>query len=288
MSKKIKLAKTAGFCHGVKRAVDGTKNLKQNNLDNNIYVLGELIHNSHVICELDNLGIKTVDEVPENSCGYCVIRSHGASPKTFEEIKQSGLEIVDLTCPDVQKVQKKAIELASNDYLTLIVGKADHPEVIAIKDNALQYSKNVFVVSSVEEVQQIQDKIKEHKKVGIVVQTTQMLENLNNIILAVVPIAKEIKVFNTICTSTSMRQKEAKELAGESDLMVVVGGKNSANTTHLAEIVKDITKTIHIENAQNLMDYEELIKSSNNIGITAGASTPDNLIQEVIKQIEKI
>ena len=288
MSKKIKLAKTAGFCHGVKRAVDGTKNLKQDNLNNNIYVLGELIHNSHVICELDNLGIKTVDNVPQNSCGYCVIRSHGASPKTFEQIKQNGLEIIDLTCPDVKKVQKKAIELASNDYLTLIVGKADHPEVIAIKDNALQYSENVFVVSSVEEVQQIQEKIKEHKKVGVVVQTTQMIENLNKVLLAITPLAKEIKVFNTICTSTSMRQKEEKELAHESDLMIVVGGKNSANTTHLAEIVKDITKTIHIENAENLMNYEDLIKSSNNIGITAGASTPDNLIQEVIKQIEQI
>lgn len=288
MTKKIVLAKTAGFCHGVKRAVETTKQLKQNNSEKNIYVLGELIHNSHVINELDELGIKTIYEIPQNSCGLCVIRSHGASPQTFDEIEKNGLEIVDLTCPDVKKVQQKAIELAQNNYITIIVGKADHPEVIAIKENALMFSDNVFVISSVEKIENIKTKIKEHKKIGIVVQTTQMIENLNNIILAITPFAKEIKIFNTICTSTSMRQKEAKELAQNSDLMIVVGSKKSANTTHLAQIVQEITQTIHIENVEDLKNNIEKIEKAKNIGITAGASTPDNLIQKVIEEIEKI
>ena len=288
MSRKIKLAKTAGFCYGVKRAVETTKRLKHDNPDNNVYVLGELIHNSHVIHELDNLGIKTVDTVPPSSCGYCVIRSHGASPETFKSISDSNLEIVDLTCPDVQKVQKKAIELAKDDYLTIIVGKPAHPEVIAIKDNALEYSKNVYVLSEKKEIEKIKDKIKSHKKVGIVVQTTQMIETLDEIMLAITPIAKELKIFNTICASTSMRQKEAKELAQESDLMIVVGSKKSANTTHLAQIVKEITKTIHIEDSKGLEPFEEDIKNAENIGVTAGASTPDTLINEVIEKIKTI
>ena len=116
----------------------------------------------------------------------------------------------------------------------------------------------------------------------------RMIETLDEIVLAIIPLAKELKVFNTICASTSMRQKEAKELALESDLMIVVGGKNSANTTHLAQIVKDITKTIHIEDAKGLEPFEQDIKNAQNIGITAGASTPDTLINEVIKKIETI
>ena len=288
MSKKIKLAKTAGFCYGVKRAVETTKKLKTDNESQNVYVLGELIHNSHVIRELDRLGIKTVDEIPSNSQGVCVVRSHGASPATFKEIADSDLQIMDLTCPDVKKVQKKAIELAQDGYLTIIVGKADHPEVKAIKDNALEFSKSVYVISGAKEIEKIENEIHEQKKVGVVVQTTQMINTLNEIVEKLVPISKELKVFNTICASTSKRQREAKELAHQSDLMIVVGSKKSANTTHLAQIVSDITKTIHIEDVKDIPAYINEIKKSENIGVTAGASTPDNIINEVINAIKNI
>ena len=186
--------------------------------------------------------------------------------KYIEDIEKQGYEILDMTCPDVKKVQQKAIELAKDDYLTVIVGKEDHPEVIAIKENAKQYSENVFVISNNEEIENIKDKIKEHKKVGIVVQTTQMIATLNEVLQGITPLAKEIRVFNTICASTSMRQKEAKELATQSDLMVVVGSKKSANTTHLAEIVQNITKTIHIEDAKGLEPFIEDIKKAESIG----------------------
>ena len=285
--RNIKLAKFAGFCYGVKRAVDTVKKLKADNPDKNVYVLGELIHNTQVIQELDEMGIKTIDELPEKGDGICVIRSHGASPKVFEDIKNAGFEIVDLTCLDVKKVQQQAIELAKEGYFVVIVGKSEHPEVVAIKANAELWSENVVVASSSEKLKQYEERIKKHKKVGVVVQTTQRLENLLDIVNYVTPISKEVKIKNTICKSTSMRQTEARELAQNTDLMVVVGSKKSANTTHLAEILKDVTKTIHIENVSELKDYKDIIDKSTDIGITAGASTPQSVIEKVVNELNE-
>lgn len=283
--KNIKLAKYAGFCYGVKRAVETVKKLKAENPDKKVFVLGELIHNSDVINELESLGIKTLTEIPEKGEGICVIRSHGESPQVIEKIKQAGFEPIDLTCLDVKKVQQKAIELAKDGYFLVIVGKSEHPEVIAIKANAELYSKDVVVATSVEQLKEFETQIKAHKKVGVVVQTTQRITTLTSIVDYLISVAKEVHVANTICQSTSMRQSEAKELAKESDLVIVVGSKKSANTTHLAEILKDITKTIHIENDEELVNYKELIEKSKNISITAGASTPQNVIERVIKTL---
>ncbi|MBR6126598.1 4-hydroxy-3-methylbut-2-enyl diphosphate reductase [bacterium] len=283
-NQNIKLAKFAGFCYGVKRAVETAKKLKYENPEKNIYILGELIHNTDVINELESLGIKTIYEIPPKGNGICIIRSHGEAPDVFDKIKNAGFELVDLTCPDVKKVQQKAIELAKNDYFVVIVGKSNHPEVMAIKANADIYSSNVAVAANIEELKPFEEKIKVHKKVGVVVQTTQMVPSLNNIVNYINTIAKEVLIHNTICQSTAMRQKEAKELAKESDLMIVVGSKKSANTTHLAEILKDCTKTIHIENDAELeTDY---YKNAINIGITAGASTPQIIIDKVINKIK--
>ena len=285
--KNIKLAKYAGFCYGVKRAVETVKKLKAENPDKKVFVLGELIHNSDVINELESLGIKTLTEIPEKGEGICVIRSHGESPQVIEKIKQAGFEPIDLTCLDVKKVQQKAIELAKDGYFLVIVGKSEHPEVIAIKANAELYSKDVVVATSVEQLKEFETQIKVHKKVGVVVQTTQRITTLTSIVDYLISVAKEVHVANTICQSTSMRQSEAKELAKESDLVIVVGSKKSANTTHLAEILKDITKTIHIENDEELVNYKELIEKSKNISITAGASTPQNVIERVIKTLRQ-
>ena len=287
MPKNIKLAKFAGFCYGVKRAVETVKKLKEENPERNICVLGELIHNSHVIEELNALGIKSLSELPEKGNGICVVRSHGESPEVFEKIEKAGFEVYDLTCPDVKKVQQKAIELAQNDFFVVIVGKAQHPEVIAIKANAEKYSKNVLVADSAKQLEPYEQELKEHKKIGVVVQTTQMVSTLNEIVSYLTPLAKELQIANTICQSTSKRQTEAKELAKESDLMIVVGSKKSANTTHLAEILKDITSTIHIETSEELDAYKDLIENSQNISITAGASTPQNLINKVIENIQR-
>ncbi len=286
MSKNIKLAKHSGFCYGVKRAVETVKKLKAQNPNKDVFVLGELIHNSHVIKELEDLGIKTINELPEKGSGICVIRSHGASPEIIEQIANAGFELFDLTCPDVKKVQKKAIQLVQEGYFLIIVGKAEHPEVIAIKASAERFGSNIFVASDVSQLEGIAQKIKEHKKVGVVVQTTQRVATLGEIVEYLTPLAKELMVANTICNSTTLRQNEAKELAEESDLMIVVGSKKSANTTHLAEILNGISKTIHIEDDKELKMYEDIIHGANNISITAGASTPENIIQNVINKLK--
>lgn len=287
MPKKIKLAKYAGFCYGVKRAVETVKKLKAENPRDNVFVLGELIHNAHVINELEALGIKTLKEIPHSGNGICIIRSHGESPEVIENIKKAGFTPVDLTCPDVKKVQQKAVEMAKEGYFVVIVGRSEHPEVVAIKANALLWTDKVAVAANIEELKEFESIIKNHKKVGVVVQTTQRISTLNDIISYLTGISKEIHIANTICQSTSMRQNEAKELAKTSGLMVVVGSKKSANTTHLAEILSDITKTIHIESAEELVDYKELIEQNNEISITAGASTPQNIIEKVIEELEK-
>ena len=285
MPKKVKLAKYAGFCYGVKRAVESVQKLKSENPDKEVFVLGELIHNANVIKSLEGIGIKTLYELPEKGEGICVIRSHGESPEVIEKIKQAGFKPIDLTCPDVKKVQQKAVELAKEDYFVVIVGKAEHPEVVAIKANALLWTDKVAVAANVAQLEGYENAIKSHKRVGVVVQTTQMISTLNSIIDYLTTIAKEIHIANTICPSTSMRQNEAKELAKTSGLMVVVGSKKSANTTHLAEILKNITKTIHIERAEELDEFKDLINENDDISVTAGASTPQNIIDEVIKRL---
>lgn len=284
-TKEITLAKYAGFCYGVKRAVDTVKKIKAENPDKNVYVLGELIHNAQVIEELKSFGVISFDKLPEHGDGICVVRSHGESPQTFEQIKNAGFEVYDLTCPDVKKVQQKAVELVKDGYYLVIVGKEEHPEVSAIKANALMYGDYVIVADNVEDLYKYADDLKEHKNIGVVVQTTQTLATLNPIIEYLTSISKELRVINTICPSTSRRQAEAKELAQNNDLMIVVGSKNSANTTHLADIAKEYTKTIHIETSDELSLYEDLIKSSSKIGVTAGASTPQNVIDEVIEKL---
>lgn len=286
MYKNIKLAKHSGFCYGVKRAVETVKKLKALNPDKDVFILGELIHNSHVIKELEDLGIKTISELPKKGSGICVIRSHGASPEIFEQITDAGFELVDLTCPDVKKVQKKAIQLVQEGYFLIIVGKAEHPEVIAIKASAERFGSDIFVASSVSQLKEIESKLKEHKKVGVVVQTTQRISTLNPIVAYLSAVTNELNVANTICASTTLRQNEAEELAEESDLMIVVGSKKSANTTHLAEILNSISKTIHIEDDKELESYENVIQGATNISITAGASTPETIIQNVINKLK--
>lgn len=164
LPKNIKIAKFAGFCYGVKRAVDTVKKLKSENPDRNICVLGELIHNAQVIEELKSLGVESLTELPEKGNGICVVRSHGESPAVFENIKNAGFEVYDLTCPDVKKVQQKAIELVKEGYYLVIVGKSEHPEVIAIKANAEQYGDKILVAADVEQLLPFEAELKNHKK----------------------------------------------------------------------------------------------------------------------------
>ena len=241
--------------------------------------------------ELENLGIKTLSVLPEKGDGICIVRSHGESDDTFKEIQSKGYEILDLTCLDVKKVQQKAVELVKDGYFVIILGKYDHPEVSAIYTNAKNHANdinNVFVAQNLEALKAIEARIKNAYKLGVVLQTTQTKEYLMEVVNYLLPLCKILKVQNTICPSTTLRQEEAKKLGKESDLMVVVGSKKSANTTHLAQILQTITKTIHIEHQNELENYKKEIEKAQNIGVTAGASTPDSIINAVIKKLENI
>ncbi len=286
-AKDIKLAKLAGFCYGVKRAVEEAVRVKKENPETPVYILGQLIHNNQVIEYLKNLGIHTIKEIPENIEGICIIRTHGASPQIREELENKGCKVVDLTCPDVKRVQDKAKSLAQEGYKVVVIGKADHPEVMAIKAHADQFSESI-IISSKEEAEKNIDKISAFKKIGVVIQTTQLAEKFKQIIPIIAEHAKELKIYNTICDATFKRQKASLELAGTVDLMVVVGSRESANTTHLAEILKPVKSTIHIENKEDLTKHRDLITDRYKIGVTAGASTPDFVINEVINEIKRI
>ncbi len=286
-AKDIKLAKLAGFCYGVKRAVEESIRIKEENPQTPVYILGQLIHNNQVSKQLESLGIHTVDKIPEKMEGICIIRTHGASPQIMEELGKKGCKVVDLTCPDVKRVQDKAKTLASEGYKVIVIGKADHPEVIAIKAHADCYSESL-VISSKEQAEKNIGIFKKYKKIGVVIQTTQLVDNFKRIIPVIAEHANELKVYNTICDATFKRQKAAMELANAADVMIVAGSRESANTTHLAEILKPLKTTIHIENKEELDNYRDLILNTPKIGVTAGASTPDFVINEIIEEIGKI
>jgi (E)-4-hydroxy-3-methyl-but-2-enyl pyrophosphate reductase len=286
VSKNVKLAHHAGFCYGVKRAVDLSIKIKEENPDTPVYILGQLIHNNQVIEHLNSLGIQTIENIPDELNGICIIRTHGVTPQTIQLLQEKGCRIVDATCPDVKRVQDKARALAEEGYKVIIIGKADHPEVIAIKAHADLCSDNeAIVISSVEEVDNYINILRKERKVGIVIQTTQTTENFKKILPVVAEYASELKIYNTICSATFKRQKETLDLAKEVDLMIVVGSKSSANTTHLAELAGQIQTTIHIETSEELDQYKDLINKTSKIGITAGASTPGFIIDKVIERI---
>ena len=289
VEKVIKKANLAGFCYGVKRAIDLTTKIKQDNPQKNVYIFGELIHNNQVIENLKNLGIQVIydiDDIAEPDNSICIIRTHGATPEDISKIKAKGCEILDATCVDVKKVQEKAKSLIQEGYKLIIIGKNNHPEVIGIKAHAEEnQSEKAIVLSCADDIQNHIEEIKSAKKIGIVIQTTQKTENLQNILAEVSKYAKELKVYNTICPTTSNRQKEAKNLAQEVELMIVVGSKTSANTSHLAEILSGITKTIHIETEEEIQNYLKEIQNAKSIGVTAGASTPEYIINNVIEKI---
>lgn len=183
-------------------------------------------------------------------------------------------------------MQDKVKELSKEGYRVVIIGKANHPEVVGIKAHADLFSdKPAIVISPEEDIDEHLIEIEKSKKIGIVIQTTQLIENLKNILPTIMEHSKELKIYNTICPATNKRQSEAKALAKEVDLMVVVGSKLSANTAHLTEILSQIKQTIHVETEEDLDQYEEIISKVNKIGITAGASTPEYIINNVINKI---
>ncbi len=275
---KVILAKRAGFCFGVKRATQMA--FEAAGKDQKTYTLGPIIHSPQVVNKLEEMGVKVLENLDSMESGTIIIRSHGVASGEISEAVQKKLEIVDATCPFVKKAQEHVKSLSEAGYGVVVVGDADHPEVQGIVSYG---GDKVFVVGSGDEVR----KLPKMNKIGIVAQTTQSFENLKNVVSECLLRGGEIRVFNTICDATAVRQEEANELAGQVDCMLVVGGFNSANTRRLAEVCAELQpRTHHIETASEIdVTWFDGVER---VGVTAGASTPKWIIDEVMNKIEEL
>lgn len=275
---KILVAKGAGFCFGVKRAINIAFDVAKKKSPG-VYTFGPIIHNPQVIEKLRQLGVTPIKETKElrkKTVNAIIIRTHGVPQKRMNALMKAGYEIVDATCPFVTKAQQYAKLLMEEGYQVLIVGDRNHPEVEGIISYA---GKGALVVNPDEALPKL------GRKVGVVVQTTQPVDALKRLVSQAIEQTREIKVYNTICSSTALRLKETEKVAREADVMIVVGGKNSANTTQLAYLCKSLkVPTHHIEMADEMDD--DWFEGAKVVGITAGASTPDWIIDEVKKRIK--
>lgn len=276
---KLIIAKSAGFCFGVKRAMDMALDAAQK-YPPPLYTLGPLIHNPQAVEYLEQFGIRVKHQVERIAKGTVILRSHGVSLRELEKAKEKGLKVIDATCPIVKRAHFFAKFLRRNDYALLIVGDAEHPEVEAIRS---YLDREVVVVEKPEMLSHVGP----WKKLGIIAQTTQSFELFKEVVAASLSRAKEVRVFNTICHATAVRQKEAVEIAKTVECMIVTGGYNSGNTQRLAGICREVQpKTYHVEIAQEI-NPKWLFKKEK-IGLTAGASTPSWIIQEVDREIRRL
>ena len=277
---EVVLAKNAGACYGVQRALDIAQEASQK--EGPVYTLGPLIHNPGVVNDLASNGVYVADSIEDIAEGTVIIRSHGVTPDVLEQVRASGLEMIDATCPHVARAQKGAAELANEGCRVIVVGEKGHPEVEGLRAYAKREGMKVDVVLTPDDVP---DDL--HAPIGIVVQTTQRRENLEAVVQAVREQGIEPVVKKTICSATRLRQDAASDLACQVDAMVVIGGRNSSNTTRLAEICRDhCARSHHIESADEL--DPAWFEGCKTVGVTAGASTPENQIQAVVTKLESL
>lgn len=272
---EVRLAKSAGFCFGVKRAVEQVYN--QAEKGKAIYTYGPIIHNEEVVKDLEKKGVSVIDEENLSSVkeGTVVIRSHGVEKAVCDRIQEMGLECVDATCPFVKRIHKVVEKESALGKQIVIIGSAKHPEVIGIMGWS---STPAIVIETEEEAENFT--LSEEKDICVVSQTTFNYIKFNKIVEKLMEKGYNVVVVNTICNATEERQTEAREIAREADVMIVIGGKHSSNTRKLYEIcAKECEHTYFI---QTLADLKlELPESVGLVGITAGASTPNNIIEEV-------
>ena len=279
--KEVILAKSAGFCFGVKRAVD---TVYEQTGKKNVYTFGPIIHNEEVVKDLEKKGvfvINTMEELDDITEGTVIIRSHGVSSAVYEALQKKGVEIVDATCPFVLKIHNIVKQESANGKQIVIIGNEKHPEVEGI----MGWSKTqVHVVDTAEKAQNLQ--LDPQREVCIVSQTTFNYNKFQELVEIISKKGYNIIIRNTICNATEERQTEAREIAKRVDAMIVIGGSSSSNTRKLYEICKkECYDTFYIQTINDL-DLESLGRAEC-IGITAGASTPNNIIEEVCTNVRK-
>ncbi len=261
-----------GFCFGVKRALNLV--IDELKREEKIYSLGDLIHNPQVIEDLKRKGVVFVSSLSQVKKGTVIIRSHGADPSLIRKAREKGLKVIDATCPYVAKVQRIAKFLSQKSYRVVIVGLSTHPEIKGVMASVA--GKKTYVVKDAQEI----ERIPFTGKMGVVVQTTESLDNFNNIVKNLVKRGKECRVFNTICKVIRRRQEETKKLAKKVEVMIVVGGHNSSNTSQLARLSQSMgVKTYFMEREKDLdsIDWQGIKR----VGLTGGTSTPEELIVKI-------
>lgn len=275
---RVEVAKHAGVCYGVERALKLADEAATGGVS--VRTLGPLIHNPQAVADLREQGVEVAGCLDEVQSGTLVIRSHGVDPAIIDQARSRGLDVIDATCPFVSAAHTCAHELAEQGLSVIIVGEEDHPEVEGILAHA---GGSALIVQSAADL----PKRLPSRKIGVVVQTTQSLARLEEVVAALLPRVSELRVCNTICSATAKRQLSAEELAATVDVMIVVGGHNSGNTTRLAEISRGVNeRTFHVETAEEL--DPQWFEGAESVGVTAGASTPDKQMQDVISAVKAI
>ena len=273
----VTVAKTAGFCFGVKRAVEKVyEQIEKGKTP--IYTFGPIIHNEEVVRDLEERGVKvleTAEELRQLTDGVVVIRSHGVGKDIYDILEKNGIEIIDATCPFVKKIHRIVSEQNENGRRVIIVGNGKHPEVEGIKGWG---NDDTLVIETAEEFEKLQ--ISDGEKLCIVAQTTFNYNKFQDLVEKISKTRYDILVLYTICNATQERQVEARQIASQVDVMIVIGGRNSSNTQKLYEICRrECKETYYI---QTLKDFKpEKAGSVRSVGITAGASTPNQIIEEV-------
>ncbi|MBT5955272.1 MAG: 4-hydroxy-3-methylbut-2-enyl diphosphate reductase [Candidatus Marinimicrobia bacterium] len=274
---KITVAKDAGYCFGVRDAV----NMAYDSAEEfgNVYMLGDIVHNEQVVEDLENVGtkvVKTLDDVPKDS--PILFRAHGTVNELWEEAKSKKMNIIDATCPLVHEIHHEVKRLAEDGRQIIIIGDHGHDEVVAIANQV----ENSIIISSTLEA----SKLRKMKKVGVVSQSTQMIENVQGIMNILMEKVFDLHFVNTICYPTKRNHEQIKTLAMVNDVMIIIGSFTSANSKRLAELSSERNRNSYqVTCAEDLnVDW---FKNKNSVGISAGASTPDYLIDEVKLRIQE-
>lgn len=286
---EVTVARSSGFCPGVKQALRLAEATLKKQVGP-VYTLGPLIHNPQEVDRLQTMGLRILPDDPEKlkrlnlEGAWIIIRSHGASPTLLNMLKKKKVNIVDATCSMVQSAQESATKLSEEGYNIVIVGSPDHPEVRAIKE----YAGDAFVTENLRELSRwIKGLGRDASRIGVIAQTTINQATLRAAVDVILLSACELKIYNTICKATFTRQGEAALLANSVDLMLVVGGRNSSNTSHLREVSENIgTPTYHVETAAEL--DPTWFAGVNRVGVIGGASTPDWITDEIVAEIARL
>lgn len=279
---EIIIGKTAGFCFGVKNAVDNT--LEEIEKRDKVYCLGELVHNRQVTEELISKGVIFIDDITEAN-DHAIIRAHGVPASVYEKAKELQIELKDLTCPKVLSIHKLAIKYSKENYYIFLVGQKTHPET---RGTISFCGKNSLIIESLDDVKNAIEKLRNSnvEKCVVLAQTTISLEKFNNITQELKKHIEDIEIKNTICTSTKQRQEETKEISKKVECMIIVGGKHSSNSNKLYEIAKKNCKQVFFVETKGDLELQK-IKIFKSLGIMAGASTPQKSIEEIVDIINK-